>query len=124
MMPESQPTPPDLAGLAIQFIITGDRTSIHCSPQSAADGGINVTIGGPVTAAGAHGSATGGQAVQAVRVGRDAATARAEDRPAMKGWWARLRERGMVVTIATIVGAIAVVIGTAVAICAWIGWTP
>jgi uncharacterized membrane protein YphA (DoxX/SURF4 family) len=73
-----------------------------------------------VTAAGAHDSATGGQAVQA---GRDATAARAEYQSPRKGW-ARLRERGVIVAIATIVGAIAVVIGTAVAICAWVGWTP
>ena len=120
MTPESQRTP-KLAGLAIQIIINGDGTSIHCSPQSATDGSTNVTAGGPVTAASANGSVTGGQAMQA---GRDVTTARAECQAPRKGWWARLRERGMIVAIATIVGAIAVVIGTAVAICAWFGWTP
>jgi hypothetical protein len=120
MTPESQP-PPKLVGLAIQFVINGDGTSIHCSPQGAAAGGTNVTAGGPATAAGAHGNATGGQAVQA---GRDATVARAEDQSSKEGWWARLRARDMVVAIATIVGAIAAVIGTAVAICAWVGWTP
>jgi hypothetical protein len=116
MTPESQP-PAQLAGLAIQFVINGNGVSIHCIPQSATDGGTNVTAGGPVTAAGAHGS-------QAMQAGRDATVARAEDQPSEKSWWARLRDRGMVVAIATIVGAIAVIIGTAVAICAWVGWTP
>ena len=74
-----------------------------------------------MTAAGAHGSATGGQAVQA---GRDATAARAEDQSPKKSWRTRLRERGVIVATATVVGAIAVVIGTAVAICAWIGLTP
>ena len=63
--------------------------------------------------------------------GRDATTAgqhatavRAEDPPSKEGWWARLRKRGLVVALATIVGAIAAVVGTAVAICVWVGWTP
>lgn len=120
MTPESQPTP-QLPVLAIQFIINGDGTSIHCNPQGATDSGTTITAGGPVTAADAHGSATGGQAVQA---GRDATAAPAEEQPPKKSWWARLRERGVIVAVATVVGAIAVVIGTVVAICAWIGLTP
>jgi hypothetical protein len=120
MTPESLP-PPKLAALAIQFIINGDGTSIHCSPQSAAAEGTNVTVGGPVTAADAHGSAADSHAVQA---SQDATAARAEDQPYKKSWWARLRERGMIVAIATIIGAIAAVIGTTAAVCAWIGWTP
>jgi hypothetical protein len=115
MTPERPP--PQLTGLAIHFVINGDGTSIHCIPQNAADGGTNVTAGGPVTATAAHGS-------QAVQAGQDAIVARAKDHPSRKGWWARLRERGMVVAIAAIVTAIATVIATAVAICAWIGWTP
>lgn len=59
-----------------------------------------------------------------MQAGRDASVARAEDQAPEKGWWARLRERGVVVTIAIIIGAIATVIGTAVAICVWAGWTP
>jgi hypothetical protein len=50
--------------------------------------------------------------------------ARAACQPPEKGWWARLRERGAVATIAIIIGAIATVVGTAVAICAWTGWIP
>jgi hypothetical protein len=110
-----------VAGLAIQFVINGDGTSIHCTPQSAADGGINVNAAGPATVAGVRGRATSGQCVQA---GRDATMARAGDHPSGKGWWTRLRERGVVVTIAIIIGAIAAGLGTAVAICAWAGWTP
>ena len=75
----------------------------------------------PATVGDAHGSATGGQAVQA---GWDATVAHAEDQPSKEGWWARLRKRGMIVAIATIVGAIAAIVGAAVAICAWVGWTP
>jgi len=121
MTPRSRPEPPELAGLAIQFVINGDGTSIHCTPQNAAADGINVNAAGPATVAGPRGRATSGQSVQA---DRDATVARAGDHLSEKGWWARLRERGVVVTIAIIIGAIAAVLGTAVAICAWAGWTP
>jgi hypothetical protein len=132
-MPEGQQVPPRLAaGLAIQFVINGDVTSIHYTPQPGADDGTNVTVSGlgagPVTVAGPHGGTTGGQAVQADRdaaiAGQQAAAARAKDPPSGKNWWARLRKRGVIVALATIVGAIAAVVGTAVAICAWVGWTP
>jgi hypothetical protein len=133
VMPEGQQVPSGLAaGLAIQFVITGDVTSINYSPQTAVGDGTNVTVGGlgaaPVAVAGAHGSATGGQAVQAgwdaTATEQQAAAARAEDLPSRESWWARLRKRGLVVALATIVGAIATVVGTAAAICAWVGWTP
>jgi hypothetical protein len=132
-MAEGQQVPSRLAaGLAIQLVINGDVTSIHYSPQTGAGDGTNVTVGGlgagPVAVTGAHGSATGGEAVQ---VGRDAATAgqqaaaaRTADPPSRESWWARLRKRGVVAALATIVGAIAAVVGTAVAICARVGWTP
>jgi len=108
--PEDQPVPPKLpAGVAIQFVINGNGTSIHYSPQNAATG--------PVAAVGAPGS-------RSVQAGGDATAARADDQSPKDGWWARLRKRGIVVAIATIVGAIAAVIATAVAICAWAGWTP
>lgn len=70
---------------------------------------------------GAHGSAADAQAAQA---GRDATVARAGDQHPEKGRLTRLRERGMIVAFATIIGAIAVVIGTIVTVCAWMGWTP
>jgi hypothetical protein len=114
-------TKPKLPCLAIGFIVIGDGTSIHCAPYSAADVGKYATTGVPVTATGVHDRAAGDQGMQA---GQDATTARADDHPSERGWWMRLRERDMIVAIATIVGAIAVVIGTAVAICTSIGWTP
>jgi hypothetical protein len=117
MTPESRPALPNLA----IFVINGDGTSIHCSPQTAADGGINVNSAGPSTVASTRGRATSGQAAQ---TGRDAIQTRAADQPSVNGWWTRLRERGMVATIAIIIGAIAAVVGTAVTICAWLGWTP
>ena len=129
-----------------QFVITGDRATINYSPQHAGDGGTNVTVAsgsahGPVTASGTHGSAIGSQAAtganstvagnQAVQAGHDAAaTGRdttisgARVQPVKEGWWARLRKRGMFVALATIIGAIAAVASTVVAMCVWIGWTP
>ncbi len=75
----------------------------------------------PVAVADAHGSVVGGQVAQA---DRGATVAHAGRQPSRESWWARLRKQGVVVAIATIVGAIAAVIGTAVAICVWVGWTP
>jgi hypothetical protein len=128
-MPERRRVPPELApGLAIQFVINGDVTSIHYSPQTAADDGTNVSAGGPGTGPVAVVGAHGGQAMQAgrdaVTAGQNAAAARAEDPASKEGWWARLRKRGAVVALATIIGAIAAVVGTTVAICVWVGWTP
>jgi hypothetical protein len=119
---------------------------INYTVQRAADGGTNVAVNsedqaGPVTVSGAYGSAigsqdasgadssvVGGQAVQAgrdaVTAGQDAAIPGAVDQPATEGWRTRLRKRGAVVAFSTIIGAIAVVVGTAVGIFVWIGWTP
>jgi hypothetical protein len=148
LTPQDQEVPDKLAAdQAVQLVITGDRPTIHYSSQHATDDGTNVTVAGgglapgPVTVAGAHGSAIGSQTTsganssvvgtQAVQAGRDAVTAGqdatitcAGDPPVKEGWWARLRKRGMVVAFATILGAIAAVIGTAVGIAVWIGWTP
>jgi AbiTii len=145
LTPQDQEVPDKLAAdQAIQFVVTGDRPTIHYSFQHASDGGMNVTGGGAagaVTVAGAHGNAIGSQTasganssvvgiqpVQADRdamvVGRDATITDAKDQPVKEGWWARLRKRGMFVAFATIVGGIAAVVGTIVAICVWVGWTP
>lgn len=90
--------------------------------------GPNSSVVGSQTATGADSSVAGGQAVQAghdaVAAGEDVTITGAEDQPVNEGWWARLRKRGMFVAFATIVSAIAAVAGTAVGICAWVGWTP
>jgi hypothetical protein len=147
LTPQDQEVPDKVAAdQAIQFVITGDRPTIHYSSQHAADGGTNVTVGGgsapgPVTVSGAHGSAIGSQTASganssvvgsqpvqadhdAIVTGRDATITGAKDQPVKEGWWARLRKRGMVVAFAIIIGSIAAVVGTAVAVLAWIGWTP
>ena len=100
MTPESRPA---LPALAIQFIINGDGATIHCNTQAAASE-----------------EASGAPALP----GQDATIAQAREQSTGKGWGTRLRKRDMVVAIATIVGAIAVVIGTAIAICSWAGWAP
>lgn len=160
LTPRDQEVPDKIAAdQAIQFVITGDRPTVHLSHQLAADGGTNVMVAdgsasGPVTVSGAHGTAIGKQTAsganssvvgsqaanganssvvggQAVQAGHDAVTTEqdstitsATDQPVKEGWWGRLRRRGMVVTLATIIGALAAVVGTAVGICVWIGWTP
>jgi AbiTii len=90
--------------------------------------GANSSVVGSQAVNGANSSAVGGQAVQAghdaVTTGQDATITSAEDRPVKEGWWARLRKRGVVVAFATIIGAIAAVVGTVVGVCVWIGWIP
>jgi len=90
--------------------------------------GANSSLVGSQAANGANSSVLSGQAVQAghdaVSAGRDVTIPSAEDQPVKEGWWARLRKRGVVVAFAIIIGAIAAVVGTAVGICVWIGWTP
>jgi len=90
--------------------------------------GANSSVVGSQDASGAGSGVVGGQAVQAgrdaVTAGQDAAIPGAVDQSAKEGWWIRLRKRGAVVAFSTIIGAIAVVVGTAVGIFVWIGWTP
>lgn len=67
LTPQDQEVPDKVAAdQAVQFVITGDRPTIHYSSQHAAGGGTNVTVGGgaapgPVTVSGAQGSAIGSQ---------------------------------------------------------------
>lgn len=145
LTPEDQEVPDKLAAdQATQFVITGNRPTINYSLQHATDGGTNAafatSVSGPVivsggqgtaigsqTASGANSSVVGSQTVQGDHnaiAGRDAASTDTEERHAKEGWWARLRKRGMVVAFATIIGGIAAVAGTVVAVFAWIGWTP
>jgi AbiTii len=68
LTPQDQEVPDKLAAdQAVQFVITGDRPTIHYTSQHAADGGTNAMVGasapGPVTVSGAHGSAIGSQTV-------------------------------------------------------------
>lgn len=147
LTPQDQEVPDKLAAdQATQFVITGKRPTINYSVQQAGDGGTNVaTVGSsapaPVTVSGMHGSAIGSQtasganssvagseAIQADRgavvTGRQATISTATDQPVREDWWARLRKRGLVVAFATIIGAVAAVVGTVVAVCVWAGWTP
>lgn len=65
LTPQDQEVPDKLAAdQAVQFVITGDRATVHYTSQHAADGGTNVTVGtsapGPLTVS-AHGDAIGSQ---------------------------------------------------------------
>lgn len=111
MTPKTQP--PQLPGLAVQIVIYGGETSINNFSQSA--------VGGGLPAASAPAIVVGRKAVPA---GPDISVTRAEDQRSAIGLRARLRERGMVVTIAIIATAVAAVISMAVGICQWINWTP
>jgi AbiTii len=90
--------------------------------------GANSSVVGTQAASGTDSSVVGGQAVRVghdtVTAGQDATMASATDQPVKEGWWVRLRKRGMFVAFATIIGAIAAVVGTAVGIAVWIGWKP
>lgn len=67
LTPQDQEVPDKLvADQAVQFVITGDRPTVHYSSQHASDGGTNVASGGgsaagPVTVSGVHSSAIGSQ---------------------------------------------------------------
>lgn len=145
LTPVDQEVPDKLAAdQATQFMITGNRPTINYSLQHATDGGTNAAVAPPVsgpvivsggqgtaigsqTASGANSSVVGSQTAQGDHnaiAGRDAASTGTEEQPVKEGWWARLRKRGMVVAFATIIGGIAAVAGTVVAVFAWIGWTP
>ena len=67
LTPQDQEVPDKVAAdQAVQFVITGDRPTIHYSSQQATGGGTNVAVSGgaapgPVTVADARGSAIGSQ---------------------------------------------------------------
>lgn len=104
LTPQGQEVPGKVAAdQAVQLVITGDRPTIHYSPQDATDGGTNVTVSGasapgPVTVSGAHSSAIGSQIASgadssvvgsepvqadrdAVVAGRDATVTGVKDQP-------------------------------------------
>ncbi|GHF10424.1 hypothetical protein GCM10017786_50120 [Amycolatopsis deserti] len=88
--PEGQEVPAKgAADQAIQFVINGDRSVINYSPQQAGEGGKNTVNFGMAK----------------------------EDEPKKEGWFARWRNRGIAVSIAT-------VLGLGVAIATWLDWTP
>jgi hypothetical protein len=86
--------------------------------------GTNSSLVGSQTASGADSSVVGGTAVQAghdvVAAGQDATITTATDQPVDEGWWARLRKRGVVVSLAIIITAMAAVVGIAISL----GWKP
>jgi hypothetical protein len=102
----------------IIVVIKNRGATINRIPQQSSDGGTNEGLpSASATMSGPGGSAPHGQSARA-------GGAAAENKPGKAGWWVRLRQRETVVDLAIIVGAIATVIGTIVAVCAWTGWTP
>jgi len=160
LTPRDQEVPGrDAADQAVQFILTGERATVHYTVQQAADGGTNVTVSsgdeaGPVTvsgrdgsaigsqtasganssvagsqeASGANSSVVGGQSARAghdvVTAGQDAAVPPAGEQPVKEGFWARLRKRGLIVSPAIIIGAIAAVAIVVITIMIAAGWKP
>jgi hypothetical protein len=127
LTPEDQAVPDKgAADAAIHFVVTGDRNTINYSPQQATGGGANIvtvsgeqgTAIGSQTASGANSSVVGSQTGDHNAVaGRDATDHDAEEQAAKEGWWTRLRKRGVLVAIFTIVAGV-------IAVFTWIGWTP
>jgi hypothetical protein len=102
----------------IIVVIKNRGATINRIPQQSSDSGTNEGLASEsATMSGPGGSAPDGQSARA-------GGAAAEDKSGKAGWWVRLRQRETVVDLAIIVGAIATVIGTIVAVCAWTGWTP
>ncbi|MFI5896599.1 hypothetical protein ACIA5D_41520 [Actinoplanes sp. NPDC051513] len=128
------------ADQAVYLVINGHRPTIQVTAQHA-PGGTNVAAtpaeGSPVTVSSGAGTAIGSQTASGAGssvvgsqtssgdhnslTGRDGAAA---DSPAGQGWWARLRKRGWVVAITTILGGIAGVAAAILALFVWLGWTP
>jgi hypothetical protein len=142
LTPDTQETPDKVAAdQAVQFVITGNRPTIHVTAQQALDGGTNVAVapaegGGDVTvsgtgiaigsqtASGAGSSIVGSQSAngnQNTLTGRDGAAA---DSSVVQGWWARLRKRGWIVALSTVLACVAGVGSLAFAAFTWLGWTP
>jgi hypothetical protein len=111
-----------VAGSAPGPVAVSGAHSSAVGTQTAS--GANSSVVGSQTASGADSSAVSGPAVQAghdaVAAGQDATITSATDQPVKEGWWARLRKRGVVVSLAIIITAIAAVVGIAISL----GWKP
>ncbi|MEV7092966.1 hypothetical protein AB0M80_08955 [Amycolatopsis sp. NPDC051045] len=106
-----------------QIVVNGDYSTITL--QQSGDGG-SITA---VTASGADPTAIGSQTAggdatigKGLTVRGDKNTVAGRDASAPKeaekeGWWKGTRKRGILITIATVIAA-------AVAVFAWMGWTP
>lgn len=140
--PSTQDVPDkEVADQAVQYLITGKRATVHITRQDAGQGGTNVAVApsgsnpvmtvsgagtaiGSQTASGAGSSVVGSQEINGSDnsvAGRDGVAA---DAAAKEGWWTRLRKRGWLVALTTILGGFAGVASLVVALAAWLGWTP
>jgi len=109
-------------GSAPESMIVSGAYGSAVGTQTAS--GTNSNVVGSQAANGAGSSVAGGQAMQAGHdaavAGQDATITSATDQPVKEGWWARLRKRGVVVSLAVIITAIAAVVGIAISL----GWKP
>jgi hypothetical protein len=129
LTPENQAIPDKgAADAAVHLVVTGNRNTINYIPQQAAGGGTNTatvsgghgTAIGSQTASGTNSSMVGNQAVQGDHnavAGQDATNHDTTEPPANEGWWARLRKRGVLVAIFTVVAGL-------IAVFTWLGWAP
>jgi len=141
LTPPAQDVPDkSVADQAVYLVVNGHRPTIQVTAQQA-PGGTNVAAipaqGSPVTVSSGTGTAIGSQTASGsgssvvgsqtasgghnTLTGRDSAAA---DSTPRQGWWARLRKRGWVVAVTTILGGIAGVAAAILALFAWLGWTP
>ncbi|MBF9134762.1 hypothetical protein I0C86_38415 [Plantactinospora sp. S1510] len=137
--PESQDVPDKAAAdQAVQYVITGERATVHVTSQHAHGSGVNIAVApsdgvtvsgagtaiGSQTASGAGSSVVGSQFASGSHnslTGRDGA---AVDPSARQGRWARLRRRGWMVALTTILGGIAGVAAAVLGLFTWLDWTP
>ncbi|TCC35248.1 hypothetical protein E0H75_41410 [Kribbella capetownensis] len=131
LTPEGQETPTKAAAdQAMQLVFTGDPT-VYVTHQQT-DSGTNIAAPGAESATVASGStAVGSQTANGkdstvvgaqVVHGNDATVTGRDSAPSAvpaetEGFWGRLRKRGLLVALFTVVGGIAGVL-------AWIGWKP
>jgi hypothetical protein len=109
-------------GSAPESVIVSGAHGTAVGTQTAS--GTNSSVVGSQLANGAGSSVAGGTAMRAdhdvVAAGQDATITSATDQPVKEGWWARLRKRGVVVSLAIIITAIAAVVAIAISL----GWKP
>jgi hypothetical protein len=89
---------------------TGNGTNVVVTPASA----------GSVVVSGANSTAIGSQSASG-RNSNVVGTSGAPSEPeSPKGWWARLRQRGLFVALFTVIGGAAGVVGAVVAVIVWL----
>jgi len=141
LTPPAQDVPDKAAAdQAVQLVITGHRPTIHVTSQHAHSGGTNVAVGpsegspvtvsgagtaiGSQTASGSGSSVVGSQSANGSHTSLTGRDGTAADSSTKQSWWARLRKRGWIVAVTTILGGIAGVAAAVLALFTWLDWTP